>query len=368
LTVEARERAQVPFFGVEREFAALRSEMMERIGGVLASGQVLQGPEVAALEERVAGLTGRRHAVAVNSCTDALFFALQAAGVGEGDEVLVPDFSFVASASAILRAGATPVFVDIGNDFNLDLERAAELVTSRTRALVFVHLFGLMSDPQLIEGFGMAHGLRVIEDAAQSFGARFGGRAAGSVGLVSCFSFDPTKPISAPGSGGMVLTDREEVADKVRRARYHGKTAGGLFSELGYNSQMPTTTAAVLSLKIDHEPGFTARRREVAARYTAALTSREVLAPPDRDEALHIYHKYVVRTAHRDQLQRRMSEAGVATMIHYPHPLSSHPMFGPAARENPRAATACDQVLSLPIHPFLADEEVERVVGVLAAS
>ena len=178
--------------------------------------------------------------MAVGSCTDALAFALAAAGVGPGDEVLVTSFSFVATASPILRVGAMPVFTDIGADFNMDLDNAADLVTERTRAVIHAHLFGHMGDPDRLEGFANKHGLILIEDAAQAFGATRRGRAAGSLGLASCLSFDPTKVLGAPGSGGAVLTDDDTFADRVRRQRYHGKDPDGRFVDLGYNSQMPS--------------------------------------------------------------------------------------------------------------------------------
>ncbi|NNF64826.1 MAG: DegT/DnrJ/EryC1/StrS family aminotransferase, partial [Acidimicrobiia bacterium] len=313
----------------------------------------------------VARLTGRRYAAAVGSGTDALFFSLRAAAVGPGDEVLVPDFSFVASASAIVRAGAVPVFVDIGDDFNLDLASAGSLVGPRTKAMVFVHLYGLMGNPEDIEAFGRTHGVSIIEDAAQSYGASFGARAAGSVGLASCLSFDPTKPISAPGSGGMVLTDDSAVADYVRSARYHGTGPTGLCDVLGFNSQMPSATASVIELKVDREVVMANIRRTIAARYSAALRGTGITPPPDRPEAHHIYHKYVISSPRRDSLRQRFADAGVVTKIHYPAPLSAQPVFGPSHRTNPRAMRSAAQVLSLPIHPYLTDEEIDRVVEVL---
>lgn len=367
MTINAPTSTTVPFFALDREFADIETTIIERIHDVLAAGQVLQGPPVAALEEKVAGLTGRRFAVAVGSGTDALFFSLRAADIGPGDEVLVPDFSFVASASAIVRTGAVPVFVDVGHDFNMDLAHAASLVGPRTRAMVFVHLYGLMGDPDEIEMFGSAHGLTVIEDAAQSCGARFGVRFAGSIGMASCLSFDPTKPISAPGSGGMVLTDDTAVADSVRRLRYHGIGPNGLCDALGYNSQMSSATASILDLKFERETANADARRRIASRYSTALRGTGIMPPPDRPEARHIYHKYVVTSSHRDLLRKRLADAGVTTKVHYPTPLSAHPMFGPPQRTNSRASLCADRVLSLPIHPYLTDDEVDRVVEVLSA-
>jgi len=237
--------ARIPFFGTTREFLAHRAPIMERIERSLETGRMLQGEAVPDLERRVATQVGRRYAVAVNSCTDGLFFALRASGLEPGDEVLVPNLSFVATASSVVRASAVPVFVDVDDSYNLSLDAARERVTPRTRAIVFVHLYGQMGDARRIETFARDHGLILIEDAAQAFGASFAGRNAGSLGSASCLSFDPTKPISAVGSGGMVLTDDGEIAARVRRLRYHGRGPDGDFVELGFNSQMSTLVAAV---------------------------------------------------------------------------------------------------------------------------
>jgi len=363
-------KESIPFFGVAREFAAYRHEILARIEDVLSSGQVLQGKPIADFENRVASLIDRKHAIAVGSCTDALYFALLAAGIRPGDEVLVTDFSFIASASCIARLGAVPVFVDVDNTYNMDLEKAAALVTKKTRAMVFVHLYGQMSDPVKIETFAQEHGLILVEDAAQAIGAGFNGRPAGSLGLLSCFSFDPTKPISAPGSGGMVLTDDDVMADRVRRLRYHGKAGDGRFVEIGYNSQMPTLTAAVLDFKLEHNAEWLARRRAIAQYYIDCLSDLELVLPVEQVGAVHIYHKFVVRSTRRDELRARLAESGIQTMIHYPQPLHRQPCFAQWSYDDryyPMSLAYASTVLSLPIHPFLTDAEVEAVVDAIKA-
>ena len=365
-----RQVATVPFYGVAREFARYRAEYMGRIEAVTASGRMLQGPQVEELEGRVADLTGRSRAVAVNSCTDALFFALLAVGVTPGDEVLVTDFSFAASATCILRAGARPVFVDITKEHTLDLERAHSLVTPRTRAMVFVHLYGRMAYPDPVEQFARYHGIALVEDAAQALMARSGKRAAGSMGAASCVSFDPTKIVGAPGSGGVLLTDDEDIASVARQLRYHGQGSNKGFDQLGYNSQMPSLTAALLTLKLDYAEAWLGRRREVAARYIESLSDVDALTlPADHADAPHTYHKFVVRAESRDGLQARLDSAGIETGVHYRTPLHREPVFGRGVAEDrdfPRAIQAADSVLSLPIHPFLTDDEVERVAGAVA--
>lgn len=358
---------KIPLFSAGREFAAHRDEITGRIEAVLASGEVVGGKAVAGLERRLAGLAGRKHAVAVNSGTDALHFALLAGGIRRGEEVLVTDFSFISSASAIALAGARPVFVDVDATYNMDLERAVEHITDRTRALVFVHLYGQMSDPERIEAFARAHGLILIEDAAQAIGASFRGRPAGSLGLASCLSFNSTKTISAPGGGGAVLTDEDAVAERVRRLRYHGKAPDGRFAELGYNSLMPTLTAAVLDLKLDHDADWQARRHEVVAYYRDRLEERDdLLLPSEIPGSRHIYHKFVVRTPRRNALMAHLGEAGIEAKVHYPLPLHREPAVALNGREDdrryPNALHFADTVLTLPAHAFLSPGEVETIV------
>jgi len=361
---------KVPFYGVAREFAAYRDEYMSLIEETMVSGQMLQGRAVQELEEQVAAICHREHAVAVNSCTDALFFALLAIGVQPGDEVLVPDFTFAASASCILRAGAKPVFVDINDEMVMDLEKAATLVTKNTKAMIFVHLFGRMSDPAPIEDFARSHNLVLIEDSAQVLGASYGPWSGGSIGKASCISFDPTKVVSAPGSGGILLTDDAELAGHVERLRYHGKSGAEGFVHLGYNSQMPCTTAALLSAKFRHAAEWAERRREIAGHYIDGLRHISSLELPTRSEgASHIYHKFVLKSDERNGLKSWLGEAGIEVAIHYSQPLHREPMFAGVDaddRDFPNSIRLSESVLSLPIHPFLTDEEIKRVVYSIA--
>ena len=360
----------IPFFGAAREYVAQRQGLLAAIDAVLEGGMVLQGEEVIAIERELTQRCGRHHAVAVGSCTDALAFALAAAGVGPGDEVLVTSFSFVATASPILRVGATPVFTDIGADFNIDLEKAAGLVTDRTRALIHAHLFGDMGDPDRIEGFAREHGLALIEDAAQAFGATRRGRAAGSLGLASCLSFDPTKVLGAPGSGGAVLTDDDSFADQVRRQRYHGKHPDGRFVDLGYNSQMPSLTATYLMAKLPLSEERQRRRARIAAAYTNVLEGSSVLAPATPDDGEHAWHKFVVRSPQRDELRRLLAEQSVPTLIHYASPLHHQPLFEGRSRAGPTpmADRVTNEVLTLPLHAELTDDEVDHVGEALASA
>ena len=358
--------SDLPFFAGAREFAALRDALMPAIEDALAGGRALQGEPVGAFEAALAAFTGRRHAVAVGSGTDALAFALVAHGIGPGDDVLVPAFSFIASASCVLRAGARPVFVDVDVHGLLDLDDAAAKLTPRTRAVVAVQLYGQMLDPAALEGFAAERGLVLVEDAAQALGATAAGRACGSIGHASACSFDPTKVLAAPGSGGAVLCDDDALAERLRRLRWHGRDASGAYSELGHNSQLPSASAAALLVKLAEQPAWTARRVAIAARWTAALDGSDVLAPAVLPGRTHAFSKYVVRAQQRDALRERLAAAGVPTLVHYATGLHRQPVFAslepaPCPRADALAATVC----SLPIHAFLTDDEVEHVARAL---
>jgi dTDP-4-amino-4,6-dideoxygalactose transaminase len=363
--------AVVPFFALDREFEALREELLERVEEVFRSGRLLQGPWIGELETQLADLTGRRHAVAVNSCTDALYFGFAALGIGPGDEVLVPDFSFAATASSVLRTGASPVYVDVGDDYELDLAQAETLLSERVKALVFVDLFGRMGDVAVLEHFAAEHGLLLLEDAAQTLGGARDGRAAGSAGALSCFSFDPTKVVSAPGSGGALLTDDEKVAWTVRTLSRHGRSPAGTFDHVGQNAQMSSLVAAALSLKLGHEEEWLRARQRVAAAYSNALEPLAAVAPEPALDREHVFHKYVVRVDERDRVRRELDERGVATLVHYPAPLSALPFAAAAPHRGGGGANVTrfsQEVLSLPVHAHLRDDEVERVCAALAAA
>ena len=364
------EQPAIPFFAGAREWAAHGDELLAAMASSLAAGRALQGPEVEAFEADLAAACGRRHAVAVGSATDALYFALAAHGIGPGDEVIVPALSFIASASCVLRAGARPMFADVDDAGLLDLASATRLAGSRTRAVIAVELFGQMIDPVPLEAFADDHRLLLVEDAAQALGARTGARRAGSVGTVSCLSFDPTKTVSAPGSGGALLCDDDELAAGMRRLRWHGRDGHGADAELGFNSQLPTPSAAALRVKLRHDAAWTVRRRAIAARYDDALRESAVRPLPVREGCEHVFHKYVVRApGDRDALRRRLDHAGVQTLVHYASPLPRQPLFAassPYAHAIPRADALAASVLSLPIHAFLEDAEIERVAGAFA--
>ena len=321
---------------------------------------------MATLEQRLATMAKRTFAVAVKSGTEALYLALTAAGVGPDNDVLVTDFSFIASGSAIVQTGGRPVFVDVDETFNLDLDRVEEFVTHRTRAFICVHLYGQMSNPVEVEAFTESRKLLLIEDAAQAIGSSFAERPAGSLGIVSCYSFNSTKTVSAPDGGGAVLTDDVLIADRVRRLRYYGKTADGRFAELGYNSLMSPFTAAILGFKLDQTETWQRRRQEIVGYYRDRWSDRDdLLLPSIVAGSTHNCHKFVLRSSQRDDLAAHLRQYSIETKVHYPLPLHSEPVFHGSCQASdrlyPNSLDLASTVLTIPAHALLTDAEVEFV-------
>ena len=353
----------IPFLDLARQHAALRAELMDAAGRVLDSARFILGPEGEALEQDLAKHVGVAHAIGVASGTDALRLALAAVGVGPGDEVIATAFSFVASASTIVMAGATPVFVDIDPaTFALEAEGVARAITPRTRAIVPVHLYGHAAAIDRIAELGRTHGVAVIEDAAQAIGATYAGRPLGAWGDAACLSFYPTKNLGACGDAGMILTNRSDLAERLRRLRHHGDGGRYRHLELGYSSRLDDLQAALLRVKLGRLEAWTAARRRIAARYHDALAGLPLTLPIEREPARHVYHLYTIRHRQRDALAKTLSQLGVGTAVHYPIAVPGQPMFGlPAERQWPEATRASREVLSLPCYAELTDDEVNQV-------
>ncbi len=355
----------IPQIDLKRQHASLREELLAAAARVLAGSQFILGPEVRALEAELAALSGARHGIGVNSGTDALLLALKAVGVGPGDEVITSAFSFVASATTVVLIGAVPVFVDIDPDtYNLDPARLEAAITPRTRALVPVHLYGQPAAMDAIEAIARRRGLAVVADAAQAVGAAYAGRPVAAWGDASCLSFYPTKNLGACGDGGMVLTTRDDVAERVRLLRDHGAPRKYMHVELGYASRLDELQAALLRVKLRRLPEWNEARRRLARRYTDGLRGLDLVLPEERPPAHHVYHQFVVRTAKREALAGALGEAGVGTSVHYPSIVPSQPLFSraDAERDFPLAARAAAEVLGLPCFPEITDREIEAVV------
>ena len=361
----------IPQVDLARQHAALRDELLAAVARVLGTSRFILGPEGQAFEAELAALSGARHGIGVNSGTDALLLALRAVGVGPGDEVITSAFSFVASASTVVLIGAMPVFVDVDAEtYNIDPARLEAAITPRTRAIVPVHLYGHPAAMDEIDAIARRRGLAVVADAAQAVGAAYGGEPIAAWGDVSCLSFYPTKNLGACGDGGMILTTRDDIAERVRRLRDHGATRKYLHVELGYSSRLDELQAALLRVKLAHLPRWNEARRQLAARYADGLRGLDLALPVERPPAHHVYHQFAVRTAKRDALAAALAGAGVGTSVHYPtiipcQPLFSHP---DAERRFPHAAQAAAEVLCLPCFPEITDEEVAAVMACVRQS
>ncbi len=353
----------IPFLDLKRQHAALKPELMAALERVVDSSQFVLGGEGRALEAEIAAVCGARHAIGVGSGTDALRLALTAVGVGPGDEVITPAFSFVASASTIVMAGARPVFADIDpQTYAVDPGAVERALTDRTRAIVVVHLYGHAAALDRLTALARARGVALIEDAAQGIGAGYAGRPVGGWGDAACLSFYPTKNLGACGDGGMVLTSRDDVAERLRRLRHHGDTGRYQHVELGYCSRLDEMQAALLRVKLRRLEAWTAARRSIAERYQAVLAGLPLTLPVERAPARHIYHLFTVRHPRRDALASALAELGVGTAVHYPLPVPGQPMFGGGGeREFPHAWRAAREVLALPCFPELRDDEVKTV-------
>jgi dTDP-4-amino-4,6-dideoxygalactose transaminase len=358
----------IPQIDLKRQHEALRAELMDAAARVLDSCRFVLGPEGQGLERELADLCGARHGVGTGSGTDALLLALKAVGVGPGDEVITSAFSFVASATTIVMAGATPVYVDIEPDtFNLDPARVERAITPRTRAIVPVYLYGQVAAMDALGELARARGLVIVADAAQAVGASYAGRPVAAWADATTLSFYPTKNLGACGDGGMVLTTRDDVADRVRLLRDHGAPRRYTHVELGGCSRLDELQAALLRVKLKRLAGWNERRRAIARHYGTALAGLPLALPVERPPARHIYHQYTVRSAKREALAAVLAGLGVGTAIHYPSTIPAQPLFSQpnADRDFPVATQAAAEVLCLPCFPELLDLEVDQVVDAM---
>ena len=365
---------QIPLLDVRRATAAIRDELNAAIAGVLDHGQFILGPEVRALEERIAAYCGTRFAIACASGSDALLLPLMALGVGPGDRVITAPFTFFASAGAIARLGATPVFVDIDPaTFNMDpacLERSLKENSDGVKAIMPIHLFGQCAEMRAINEIAGRFGIPVIEDAAQAIGAEYEGARAGSLAWCGCFSFFPTKNLGGAGDGGMITTDDEALAEKLRMLRVHGSRTRYYHELVGINSRLDSLQAAILLVKFRYLEDWTERRRSNAAVYRERLGGDgRVGLPVERSGSRHVYNQFTVRVKDRDSVKRRLGEAGVGSEIYYPVPLHLQTcLAGLSYREGgyregdfPVSEAAAGEVLSLPIEEGLGAAEIECV-------
>jgi len=355
----------VPLLDLKAQYATIKGDVDAAVHGVLDSGRFIQGPEVQALEQEIAAYSHVPYAVGCASGTDALMLALKALELQPGDEVITSDYSFFASASTIVLAGGTPVFVDIEPDtYNLDPAAVAAALGPKTRAIVPVHLFGQCADMPRLLALAAPRGIPVIEDAAQAIGAEWNGKRAGEMGKGGCFSFFPSKNLGAAGDGGMVVSNDQAFADRVKLLREHGARPKYHHKILGHNSRLDALQAAILRVKLRHLDAWHEARQRNAALYRELLAGTNVGLPVARPEARHIYNQFVLRTPRRDELKAHLTQAGIGNEVYYPVTLDRQECFaalGYKAGQFPVAETAAKETLAVPIYPELTPEQIAYV-------
>jgi len=356
----------IPITRLDGQYASLQREIDAAVLRVLASGRFVLGTNVEALEYELAQYLGCRHAVAVNSGTDALVLALRAIDIGPGDEVITTPFTFFATAEAIEAVGATPVFADIDpQTYTIDPRSVAAAIGPRTRVILPVHLYGNPADMGELTALARARGIAVVEDCAQAIGAEINGQRVGSIGDVACFSFFPSKNLGACGDGGMVATQHADIAQRVRSLRAHGAETKYYHDEFGFNSRLDEIQAAILRVKLPHLEGWIQARRRIAARYRDGLAGAGVVLPVERSGTRCVYHQFTVRTDRRDALRDSLWAAGIEGVVYYPVPLHLQRAFrdrGFRVGMFPAAESAANQALSLPMFPELPHVEQDAVV------
>jgi dTDP-4-amino-4,6-dideoxygalactose transaminase len=361
---------KIPLVDLQAAHQEIAAEISTGFSGVLASGAFIKGPEVAAFEREYAAFCGVDHCVGVANGTDGVELAVRAAGVSPGAEVIMPANTFVATAAAVVRAGARPVFADVdGDHLLLDPDSAAKAITAQTAAVIPVHLFGQMAPMQALAKTAAEHGIAVIEDAAQSHGAAQDARSAGSFGLAASISFYPGKNLGAYGDAGAVVTNSADVARKVRLLGDHGSERKYVHSELGFNSRMDSLQAVVLRAKLRRLADWNERRRQAAERYQELLSGLdEVILPRTAPDNIHVWHLYVVQVPRRDQVLQVVAELGIQAAIHYPVPVHLQPAFrdyGYGPGDFPVAEAAAARILSLPMYPHITASQQQAVADAL---
>jgi len=361
----------IPFIDLKTQYDALRPQIHERINGVLEHGQYIMGPEVKELEEKLSTYTGAKHCITVASGTEALLISLMALGIGPGDEVITTPFTFVATVEVIVLLGATPVYVDIEPDTcNINARGIETRISARTKAIIPVSLYGQPADMDEINAIAARHGnIPVIEDAAQSFGAEYKGRKSGNLGSIGCTSFFPSKPLGCYGDGGAIFTSDDAIAQACREIRVHGQSQRYVHTRVGVGGRMDTLQCAVVLAKLDRFDWEVEQRIAVGRRYNALLDNSGIKRVQQRPDRTSVFAQYTLLTNERDLLQKRLSEAGIPTAIHYPVPLNEQPAYKHLCCPDctPVARQIAKQVMSLPMGPYLTNEQQQRIIESLHA-
>jgi len=357
---------KVPFVNPSLHYSKLRKEILDVIDDVLSRGDLVLKKDVEDFEKNIASFVGTKYAVGLNSGTDALFLSLKTAGIRPGDEVITVAHTFVASVAVIHHCGARPILIDVGEDFTMDMEKIEPAITPKTKAILPVHLNGRVCDMEKLMSIAKKHNLIIIEDAAQALGAKFNGKMAGSFGLAGAFSLYPFKILGAFGDGGIVTTNDENIAEKIRHLRDHGQKSKTEIVCYGFNSRLDNLQAAILNVKFKYLSKWIERKREIAEIYNKELSNiPEVKLPPapnSDDRHFDIYQNYVLKAQKRDELFNFLKEKGVETLIKDPVAVHCHPNLGLSHFKLPYTEKLAKEVISLPIYPELTNEQIQYVI------
>jgi dTDP-4-amino-4,6-dideoxygalactose transaminase len=362
---------EVPFANLSAQYFNLKAEIDRAVEDVLTRGDFIMGRAVGEFEREFARYCQAGYGVGCGSGTAALHLALLACGIGRGDEVVTTPHTFIATTEAITQTGARSVFADIEEKtYTLDPKRVESCITPRTKAIIAVHLYGQCADMDALRALAGRYGLKLIEDAAQSHGATYRGKSAGTLGDVACFSFYPGKNLGAAGDAGMVVTDDEEMARKMRVLSNHGRNDKYVHFIEGYNYRLDTLQAAILQVKLPHLERWNGTRKKIAALYRDRLADLPLILPHERERGSHVYHLYVVRSERRDALRDFLAQRGIATGIHYPIPLhlqEAYQYLGYRHGDFPVTEKVAAEIFSLPIFPEMTEAEAERVAASIRA-
>lgn len=359
---------KVPLLDLKSQYRPIKDEIGAAIQKILDSQSFIMGPEISELEKAIAKYSGTKFGVGVTSGTDALFLSLKALGIGVGDEVITTPFTFIATGGAIYNSGATPVFCDIDpRTFNIDPDKIKSKITKRTKALMPVHLYGLMADMDPIMTIAKKSGLKVVEDNAQSIGATYNGKVAGSIGDTGCISFFPGKNLGAYGDAGMIVTSDESLAQKLKVLRVHGSKIRYVHEMIGFNCRLDNLQAAILLVKLKYLDGWTKKRQENASYYNSQFAGLPVQAPYVPEGYSHVYHQYTLRVpGQRDALMQHLNENGIEARVYYPIPLHLQECFktlGYKKGDFPETEKAMAEALSIPIDAELRPEQKDYIVS-----
>ncbi|MFA5145050.1 MAG: DegT/DnrJ/EryC1/StrS family aminotransferase [Candidatus Omnitrophota bacterium] len=354
-----------------RQFKEIKKDILPAIGHTLSRGDFILGKDLALFEREFARYCGVKFCIGVNSGTDALFLGLKSLGIGAGDEVIVPVFTYIASALAVTYTGARPVFVDVDEQtYNIDVSKIEQAITKNTKAIIPVHLYGQPADMKPLSGIAKKHNLKIIEDTAQAHGSKYRisagkWRLAGGIGDIGCFSFYPTKNLGACGDGGAIITDNEGIYKKLLMLRDYGRKSRYEHVSLGYNSRLDTLQASILRIKLRHLDKWNAQRRKKAGIYNKELKGcTGIILPKEDDYTKHVYHQYVVRVKNRDEVMAGLNNEGIGVLIHYPIPLHLQEVYrnlGYKKGDFPVAERVAREIMSLPMYPNLEDKQVRFV-------